>query len=105
MKDKEKEKSSQEKTLNRQNLKIKQNQTQEIDLFEKNFETGKNFDYYFPQNNLKNILEKVDILYTYNRKLKKKNHNKGGHQSILSSSRNSLLKNNINPESILKPKL
>ena len=72
MKDKEKEKSSQEKTLNRQNLKIKQNQTQEIDLFEKNFETGKNFDYYFPQNNLKNILEKVDILYTYNRKLKKK---------------------------------
>ena len=62
--------------------KISQNKSRnseefKLNLFEFNFEFGKNFDYYFPQNNIKNVLGKIKSnLLSLKRKNRKKSRDK-----------------------------
>ena len=61
---------------NKPNMKGKSMATNDVDTVEFNFEIGKNFDRYFPKNNLKNLLEKLELFSSHRRKSSRKKYPK-----------------------------
>ena len=82
---------------NKPNMKGKSMATNDVDTVEFNFEIGKNFDRYFPKNNLKNLLEKLELFSSHRRKSSRKKYPKKESPKI----RDSLCK--TNQISIFKP--